>query len=182
MNNASSFFPIAVGAIEASHWEELIGSNLRAPLFLAQEAAPELAKARGRDRQHRRHPRRAAAEGLSGLQHRQGRARGADALARARARAARCASTASRPGAIAWPEDGQFDRRRARAHRRHHAARAHRHARRTSRRRYTSSLRALRHRPDPGGGRRALHLPLGTQWPGCGSPSRGCLKSSGPSA
>src|SRR3954471_17878899 len=44
VNNASSFFPIAVGGIEASHWEELIGSNLRAPLFIAQEAAPHLAK------------------------------------------------------------------------------------------------------------------------------------------
>ena len=47
VNNASSFFPIALGAIEASHWEELIGSNLRAPLFLSQEAAPHLAKAQG---------------------------------------------------------------------------------------------------------------------------------------
>ena len=33
------------------------------------------------------------------------------------------------PGAIAWPEDGQFAAARARAHRRHHAARAHRRAR-----------------------------------------------------
>src|SRR5688500_2786162 len=47
VNNASSFFPVAVGAIEASHWEELIGSNLRAPLFICQEAAPHLAKAQG---------------------------------------------------------------------------------------------------------------------------------------
>src|SRR6185436_51870 len=47
VNNASSFFPVAMGAIEASHWEELLGSNLRAPLFIAQEAAPELAKREG---------------------------------------------------------------------------------------------------------------------------------------
>src|SRR5262247_1671020 len=47
VNNASSFFPVALGAIEASHWEELIGSNLRAPLFLSQQAAPHLAKAQG---------------------------------------------------------------------------------------------------------------------------------------
>ena len=59
------FYPTAVGSIEAGHWEELIGSNLRAPLFLAQEAAPALAQAARRDREHRRHPRRAAAEGLS---------------------------------------------------------------------------------------------------------------------
>ena len=42
VNNASSFFPVEVGAIEASHFEELIGSNLRAPLFISQEAAPHL--------------------------------------------------------------------------------------------------------------------------------------------
>ena len=47
VNNASTFFPVEVGAIEASHWEELIGSNLRAPLFISQQAAPELAKHEG---------------------------------------------------------------------------------------------------------------------------------------
>src|SRR5262245_682465 len=47
VNNASSFFPTPVGAIEAVHWEELMGSNLRAPLFITQEAAPELAKQKG---------------------------------------------------------------------------------------------------------------------------------------
>src|SRR3989442_444288 len=47
VNNASSFFAVPVGAIEPSHWEELIGSNLRAPLFISQEAAPQLAKNRG---------------------------------------------------------------------------------------------------------------------------------------
>src|SRR5262245_27500813 len=41
VNNASSFFPTALGAVEAAHWDELIGSNLRAPFFLAQEAAAE---------------------------------------------------------------------------------------------------------------------------------------------
>ena len=87
VNNASSFYPTAVGSIEAGHWEELMGSNLRAPLFIAQEAAPELREAARRDRQHRRHPRRAAAEGLRGLQHREGGPRRADARAGARARA-----------------------------------------------------------------------------------------------
>ena len=47
VNNASSFYPVKVGAIEASHWEELMGSNLRAPLFLSQAAAPELRKTQG---------------------------------------------------------------------------------------------------------------------------------------
>src|SRR5690606_17083287 len=44
VNNASTFFPVSVGAIEVSHWEALVGSNLKAPLFLAQEAAPLLAR------------------------------------------------------------------------------------------------------------------------------------------
>src|SRR5205814_2702803 len=47
VNNASTFFPVAMGAIEPSHWEELVGSNLRAPLFIAQECAPELAQREG---------------------------------------------------------------------------------------------------------------------------------------
>jgi pteridine reductase len=47
VNNASAFYPTPLGEIEAGHWEELIGSNLRAPLFLAQAAAPQLALAAG---------------------------------------------------------------------------------------------------------------------------------------
>src|SRR5687768_10942995 len=47
VNNASAFFPVPVGSMEPSHWEELIGSNLRAPLFISQQAAPELAKHEG---------------------------------------------------------------------------------------------------------------------------------------
>ncbi|HEY3074155.1 MAG TPA: SDR family NAD(P)-dependent oxidoreductase, partial [Burkholderiales bacterium] len=40
VNNASTFFPVSIGDIEASHWEEIVGSNLRAPLFISQQAAP----------------------------------------------------------------------------------------------------------------------------------------------
>jgi pteridine reductase len=47
VNNASTFFPVAVGAMEPAHWEELVGSNLRAPLFIAQHAAEELARREG---------------------------------------------------------------------------------------------------------------------------------------
>lgn len=47
VNNASSFYPTPIGAIATSQWDELIGSNLRAPLFLAQAAAPWLARSRG---------------------------------------------------------------------------------------------------------------------------------------
>lgn len=47
VNNASSFFPTKVGAVDAAAWEDLVGTNLKAPLFLAQAAAPHLASASG---------------------------------------------------------------------------------------------------------------------------------------
>jgi pteridine reductase len=47
VNNASSFYPTPVGEINERNWDELIGSNLKAPLFLAQAAAPELRKHHG---------------------------------------------------------------------------------------------------------------------------------------
>lgn len=47
INNASTFYPTPVGAITPDQFDDLIGSNLRAPLFLAQAAAPELAKRAG---------------------------------------------------------------------------------------------------------------------------------------
>jgi len=42
VNNASTFYPTPVGEITESHWDDLIGTNLKAPLFLAQAAAPHL--------------------------------------------------------------------------------------------------------------------------------------------
>lgn len=47
VNNASTFYPTPVGEITDAHWDELIGSNLKAPLFLSQAAAPELSRTRG---------------------------------------------------------------------------------------------------------------------------------------
>jgi pteridine reductase len=47
INNASSFFPTPLGTIEESHWNDLIGTNLKAPLFLAQATSPALKAARG---------------------------------------------------------------------------------------------------------------------------------------
>jgi pteridine reductase len=47
VNNASSFYPTAVGEIVEAHWVDLLGTNLKAPLFLSQAAAPELRKNRG---------------------------------------------------------------------------------------------------------------------------------------
>ena len=47
VNNASSFYPTPLGGITPAQWDELLASNLKAPLFLSQAAAPELTKARG---------------------------------------------------------------------------------------------------------------------------------------
>lgn len=108
VNNASAFFPVAMGSIEASHWEELVGSNLRAPLFICQEAAPHLKKARGAivnivdihaDRPLKGYPVYSVAKG------------GLAALTRSLAieLAPEVRVNGVAPGAIAWPEDGQFD-------------------------------------------------------------------------
>jgi pteridine reductase len=47
INNASSFYPTPVGEITLAQWDDLMGSNLKAPLFLSQAAAPSLARQRG---------------------------------------------------------------------------------------------------------------------------------------
>ncbi len=47
INNASSFYPTPVGTITIAQWDDLMASNLRAPLFLSQAAAPSLRLQRG---------------------------------------------------------------------------------------------------------------------------------------
>ena len=47
VNNASSFFPTPIGSVTPAQWDDLFGSNARAPLFLAQAAAPHLKRAHG---------------------------------------------------------------------------------------------------------------------------------------
>jgi len=47
VNNASSFYPTPIGTITMKDWDNLMGSNLIAPMFLSQAAAPELRKRRG---------------------------------------------------------------------------------------------------------------------------------------
>ncbi|MCX7145903.1 MAG: pteridine reductase [Sulfuritalea sp.] len=47
VNNASSFFATKVGAVDTAAWDDLIGSNLKAPLFLSQAAAPHLERSNG---------------------------------------------------------------------------------------------------------------------------------------
>ena len=47
INNASSFYPTPMGSIDESQWDDLFASNLKAPLFLAQAAAPHLRATQG---------------------------------------------------------------------------------------------------------------------------------------
>ena len=140
VNNASAFYPTPIGTATAAQWDELFGTNARAPFFLAQAAAPHLAACERRDRQHRRYLRRAAARGASALQHEQGRARGDDEGARARSRAG-CARQRRRAGRDPLARCRQ-ERSGAAGGDRAHAAQAHRHRRTTSRARcYGCSMR-----------------------------------------
>lgn len=107
VNNASSFFPTALGDIDETAWFDLIGSNLKAPLFLAQAAAPHLTASGGAivnivdihaERPLKGYPLYCAAKaGLLGLTR---------ALALELAPRVRVNGVA--PGAIEWPDDGQF--------------------------------------------------------------------------
>ena len=47
VNNASSFYPTPIGEITAAAWDDLVGSNLKVPLFLSQAAAPALRQSHG---------------------------------------------------------------------------------------------------------------------------------------
>jgi len=108
VNNASTFYATQIGAIEPRHWEELVGSNLRAPLFLSQAAAPHLKRARGAivnivdihaDRPLKKFAVYSVAKaGLAALTR---------SLAIELAPEVRVNGVA--PGAILWPESGHFD-------------------------------------------------------------------------
>jgi pteridine reductase len=105
VNNASTFHASPLGAITAATWDDLVGTNLRAPLFLAQAAAPHLRAARGAivnivdihaDRPLPGYPVYSIAKaGLAGLTR---------ALAIEMAPEVRVNGVA--PGAILWPEQG----------------------------------------------------------------------------
>ena len=108
VNNASSFFQTPVGEITAAAWEDLIGTNLRAPLFLSQAAAPALKKSLGAIVNitdiHAERPLKnyvvysVAKAGLVGLTR---------SLARELAPEIRVNAVA--PGPILWPDDETFD-------------------------------------------------------------------------
>ncbi len=120
VNNASSFFAQPLSEITNDHWDDLIGTNLKAPLFLAQAAASELRRNHGAivnivdihaERPMHGHLLYSVAKtGLSGLTR---------ALAQELAPFVRVNAVA--PGVILWPEGGgewqdQESRRRIVAH------------------------------------------------------------------
>ena len=105
VNNASSFYPTPVGDISAIDWDDLIGTNLKAPLFLTQAAAPALHANQGLVlnladihgmRPLRRHPVYSIAKaGLIMLTRSLARELGPHVRVNAIA-----------PGPVMWPEDG----------------------------------------------------------------------------
>jgi pteridine reductase len=108
VNNASSFFQTPIGDITAANWNDLLGTNLQAPLFLAQAAAPALKRAQGAIVNitdiHAERPLKnfvvysIAKAGLTGLTR---------SLARELAPDVRVNAVA--PGPILWPDDESFD-------------------------------------------------------------------------
>lgn len=105
VNNASTFYPTPVGSITEAHWDDLMGSNLKAPLFLSQAATPELEKRNGAivnivDIHSQRPLRNHAVYGPAKA--------GLAMLTRSLAKdlAPRIRVNGVSPGAILWPEDG----------------------------------------------------------------------------
>ena len=108
VNNASTFYPTPLGQIDDAAWNDLVGSNLKAPAFLSQAAAPHLRASRGNIVNivdiHARRPLRdhhvygAAKAGLAML-----------TLSLARDLAPEVRVNGVSPGAIAWPEAGMSD-------------------------------------------------------------------------
>lgn len=108
VNNASSFYPTPIGSIDEKQWDDLVGSNLKAPLFLSQAATPHIRKQCGviinivdihAKRPLHNHPVYGAAKaGLAMLTR---------SLAKDLAPEIRVNGIS--PGAILWPEDGMTD-------------------------------------------------------------------------
>jgi pteridine reductase len=107
VNNASTFYATAVADFVEDDWTALVGSNLKAPLFLSQAAAPYLKATNGCIVNitdiHAERPMpgyllyNVAKAGLRGL-----------TLALARDLAPEIRVNAVAPGPIEWPDDGQI--------------------------------------------------------------------------
>jgi len=105
VNNASSFYPTPLEEVSQEAWNDLIGTNLKAPLFLSQAAAGPLKAARGAivnlvdihaERPLKGHPIYSIAKA--------GNAMLVKTLARELGPEVRVNGIA--PGAILWPEQG----------------------------------------------------------------------------
>ena len=110
VNNASVFHPTRIGALEEQQWDEIIGVNLKAPLFLIQSLAAALREHKGciinlldihGDRSLKGYPVYCASKAGLGMLTR--------SLARELAPDVRCNGIA--PGAILWPENGDAEKR-----------------------------------------------------------------------
>lgn len=108
VHNASSFYPTPIGGINEADWLDLIGTNLKAPLFLAQAAADELRRRQGAIIHitdiHGEFPMEnyvlysTAKAGLIGLTRSLARELGPEVRV-----------NGISPGPILWPDDAQFD-------------------------------------------------------------------------
>ena len=106
INNASNFYPTPIGTITLEQWDDLFGSNLKAPLFLSQALVPALRAARGvivnivdvhSQRPLRDHPVYGPAKaGLAMLTRSLAKDLGPDVRV-----------NGVSPGAILWPDEGQ---------------------------------------------------------------------------
>jgi pteridine reductase len=108
VNNASNFYSTPIGEITAEQWDDLVGINLKAPLFLAQAARSALRDVNGVivnivDIHAQRPLRDHAVYGLA----KAGLAMLTRSLAKDLAPEIRVNGVA--PGAILWPEDGMSD-------------------------------------------------------------------------
>ena len=109
INNASSFYPTPPGTITEAQWDDLVGTNLKAPLFLSQAAVPHLRQTRGSivnivdvhwQRPLRNHPVYGAAKaGLAMLTRSLAKDLGPDIRV-----------NGVSPGAILWPQAGLSER------------------------------------------------------------------------
>jgi pteridine reductase len=105
LNNASTFYPTPLDEVTEKDWNDLLGTNLKAPLFLSKAAAPHLHKTNGSivnivdihsQRPLNNHPVYGPAKaGLAMLTR---------SLAKDLAPEIRVNGVS--PGAILWPEDG----------------------------------------------------------------------------
>lgn len=111
VNNASAFYPTPVGEVTLKQWDELMGSNLKGPFFLAQAAAPLLRAHNGcivnlvdvhAERPKKDYPVYSMAKA--------GNAMMVKALARELGPEVRVNGVA--PGVILWPDEAMTDQRK----------------------------------------------------------------------